>query len=549
MQTIFSQLAITNTPKFNPLIMNGLATHYMPFALEYLDAVFKSASKSFPPGLEYVNYERCTPLEEFDEVTRARNTKRQYDLAKSDIFLVKFYFKYEGEILPPRFIYLPFVGEGGIFSLGGTKYHMTPVLSDKVISPGIDSVFVKLLRDKLIFKRFYHSMIVDDKREMTQIVWSAIYRKGSSGNKVPKTTKALSTVAHYLFARYGVSQTFQKYCGFIPVIGGTEINAVTYPPSDWIICSSISIKPKTFIGRFYEPTTIKMAIPKNEWNLFSKALVSGFYYVVDNFPDRLKVADIDLTQTWMILLGHIIFSGHFSEGKLHGNIEKHFASIADYVDCIIVEKLKEIGYFVEDFYDLLAMILRDFNKIINQSAGNNNSVYNKNMEVLYYAMFDITAGIFKVNFKLNELVSKKLITKKDVIETFNKQLKPGAVFSLASGKVVASSLTYCGDHKYPKVTALVTEQENLPGANRSRKTRKSISERDRIHTSMLEVGSLLFLSKNNPTPVVRTNPFLNIDVATGNIIRNPKFIELLDSVQLTLNNLNSSAEISESLEE
>jgi hypothetical protein len=49
-QKIFAKLAETYTPKFNPDIMNGLATCYMPKALEYLDVVIKSAAKSFPIG-------------------------------------------------------------------------------------------------------------------------------------------------------------------------------------------------------------------------------------------------------------------------------------------------------------------------------------------------------------------------------------------------------------------------------------------------------------------------------------------------------------------
>ncbi len=550
MQRLFAELAIANTPKVNPYIMNGLATYYIPQALEYLDAVFKSASRSFPKGLEYVSYERCTPMEEFEEHTRPKNNKRQYDLARSDVFLVKFYFKFHGVLLPPRYVYLPFVNEGGVFSLGGAAFHMTPVLSDKVISPGFDSVFVKLLRDKVIFKRFYHSMVIDGRREMTHIVWSAIYRKGSSGAKIPRTTKALTTVAHYLFARLGVSQTFQKYCGFVPVFGEEEINEVTYPKEDWVICQSTEIKPKTFIGKFYEPTRIRMAIPRSEWNLYVQAMVAGFYYVVDNFPDRLKLSYIDNTNLWMILLGHIVFSGHFSEGKLFANIEKHFTSISDYVDCIIIEKLKDINYYVDDFFDLLALILKNFNEITNQHEGNGNSVYNKNMEILYYAMFDITAGIFRANFRLNEMATKKTLSAKDVTEIFNKHLRMGAIYSLASGKVVASSLTYSGDHKYPKITSLVTEQENLPGSNRAKNSRKTVSSRDRIHTSMVEVGSLYFLPKSNPTPVVRTNMFLNIDLATGNIIRNPKLIEVLDRTQEMLSTLDCYTDdgISESLE-
>ncbi len=65
--------------------MNGLATVNMEKSEEYVDSVFRSASRSFPPGLVYQGYERCTPYEEYAEITKIRNNKRAFDLAKSDL--------------------------------------------------------------------------------------------------------------------------------------------------------------------------------------------------------------------------------------------------------------------------------------------------------------------------------------------------------------------------------------------------------------------------------------------------------------------------------
>ena len=191
MDDLFSRLTDLHTPKANPLVMKGLACYYMQYADQYVDSVFKSASKSFPQGLEYLGYERCTPYEEFIQITRVINNKRLYDLAKSDLYMNKYKFAFNGKPLPDRFIYLPFVAEGGLFHLGGPLYHITPVLSDKVISPGTDSIFVRLLRDKIIFKRCYHSFVVNNVRETSHVIWSQIYRRPKDNNKkIPATTKA-----------------------------------------------------------------------------------------------------------------------------------------------------------------------------------------------------------------------------------------------------------------------------------------------------------------------------------------------------------------------
>lgn len=534
MHHLFARLLEATTPKVNDAVMKGLATLYMQNAEQYIDNVFRSAARSFPKGLVYSGYERCTPEEEFAEVTKVKNNKRIYDLAKSDLYLVKYKFTFNDVPLPDRYVYLPFVGEAGIFSLGGSLFHITPVLSDKVISPGFDSIFVRLLRDKIIFKRCYHSLIIDGVRETTHVIWSQIYRKPRDNKKVPVTTKAMTTIPHYLFAKFGFTETFRRFAGSVPVVGGAEINETNYPRDNWVICESSQVKPKTYIESFYDPTTIRLAVRSDMWTPTMKALVVGFFYVVDHFPSRFKPEYLDSQSNWMILLGHIVFSGLYGENKLFTSIQEHFLSLDDYVDTIVVEKLKENKYEVDDFYDLLALILGIFNNLVLDSEHSSLSMYGKSLEVLYYALYDITAGIFKVNFRLSKLASKKPLIEKDVIETFNKNMKPGAVFGLSSGKIISESVSCSGDHMYPKITSRITEQEGLPGAARGKSKRLVVGEDKHIDVSMVEAGSALFLSKSNPTPTNRVNPYVIIDQATGTILPNPKFKEVRDRTEALL---------------
>lgn len=544
MQPLFKRMVEKYTPKANPHVMNGLACLYMPKAEQYIDTVFRSVNRSFPKGLEYVGCQRCTPQEEYDEITRPRNNKRMFNLARSDLYLMKYFFKYNGEDLPPRYISLPYVNDGGIIHLGGATFHITPVLSDKVISPGLDNVFVRLLRDKVTFKRCPHSYIIGGVRETVQVVWSAIYRKSKDGKKVPITTKANTCMVHYLLAKYGFSEMFRKYCGFVPVVGEEDINQDSYPPECWVICESDKIRPKTFIQNMYEPTRIRIAIPTDKWDTFVKSMVAGFFYTVDHFPLDIKAKDVDNIPTWMILLGHITFSGVYGYNTLYSKIDEHFASLNEYVDTIKVEELAEAGYKVENFYDLLALVIRNFNDWVVSTGQHSVSVYGKTLEVLYYVLFDITSGIFKANFMLNKQATKKTLTAKDITETFNKRLRTGAIHHLRSGKIVASNVSYSGDHKYPKITSVLSEQETLPGGSRGRKSRKVVTERDRIHVSMLEAGCMLFLPKSNPSPMARVNPFIKLNLANGVIEHNPEFTEILEKTDRTLKgHVNASANL------
>jgi len=529
-----SDIIDRSVPRANPFIMEGLGTYMMRQAEEYVDTTFKSAAKGFPAGLEYVGYERCTPNEEYNEVTRPKNNKRVYDLAKSDIYLMKFYFKFGGVPIPPRYMYLPFVTQAGLINLGGNCFHLSPVMSDKVISPSSNSVFIRLQRDRINFDRTHHTVCVDGANETVRVVWSKLHRKPQNANKTPITTKAVSSIVHYLLAKYGYTEMCNRYLGFVPVVGTDDITVEKYPPDQFVICESSKIKPATFMGLTYVSTELRMAIPKEKWDYQTKMFVGGIFYVFDHFPTRMRPEHIDNKSLWMILLGNIIFSGLYGDGKLHDDIKEHLVSLNQYLDTVITVKLKELGYDVGDFYDLLALTVKNFDKWVSESEETSITLFGKTLEVLYYALYDITSSIFKTNFKLNKLSHRKILTSKEVIETMNKELPLGAVYGLTKGNIAVTNVAYSGDNMYPKITSVVALQQVISGANRGRKTRMVVDSSKRAHPSMLEVGSILFLSKSNPTPAVRANMYMHFDPMTGTILPKPHFAELQEKLSKML---------------
>lgn len=549
MNRLFAELVEQKTPKFNEHVMNGLACYYVPFAQEWLHNIFLSASKSFPKGLTYKGCERCTPYEEYQETTRLRGNKRTFDLAESDLYLLKLMFEFEDDEgvktkLPERYMYLPYVEEAGIFRLGGTMYHVTGVLSDKVISPGSNSIFVRLIRDRLTFKHIGHSVMINNRRETYNVVWSGIYRKPVKERSAPVTTQAFSSVAHYLFSKYGFTETFRKYAGFIPTFGNYQPGYVAAPGN--ILCRSsyygTNRKPSTFIGYQYQPSDIYLEVPEKHWNSMTAALVSGFFYVVDHFPDRFTIDRLDSTFIWSVLLGHIVFSGVYSEAKLFDNIREHFASLDDYLDLIVQEKLKEINWNVENFYDLIAKIMSDFPNLLLGNQIDVNSMFNKNIEILYYMLAEIAFKIFKVNYQLRKSKSKKPLTVRSVTEAFNKIMTPRSIFHLTKDKMIVETVSYCGDHKYPKLTSKITEQESGSSKYRKKAKRVVLTENNHIHASMVEGGNVLFLSKSNPMPNTRLNPYVHIDLRTGTLVANPKFKEKLEKLQKMLTRTNIATE-------
>lgn len=537
MNPLFSRMTKRYTPPMNREIMEGMAVSSMKYLEEYLDAQIRSVCAGLPPEVRYVSYERCTPQEEFDELTKVRNNRRTFDLANSTVYLVKFHLVFTDQMgiehLITRFIYLPYVTDAGIMSIGGTQHHIVPVLSDKVFTPSNDSIFVRLMQDRNNMFRLYHTVIFNGVREARYVVWATIYRGENNDSRSTPTTKAKTTLAHYLFGKYGFSDAFTRYAGSVPVFGMDEINPEDYPSDEWVICESTHVKPPTCIDKMYIATKIKLAIRKENWTPAMKALVVGFYYVVDHFPDRFipTPRSLDDRAIWMILIGHIRFSGVYGENKLYNDIEKHFESLDGYLDTVVQQKLREKGVELENYYDLLNYIQINFDAMIRENENNGLCVYGKNLEVLSYILYDILYGFVMVKFRLCKIVNRRPLTLKDVTENLHRRVRMGAVFGLSSGKIITEAVSYSGDSIYPKVTAIITEQENRAGANRGQSERVTVGPQHRVDLSMVTAGSVLNLPKSNPTPMARVNPWITLDPLTGTVLPNPKFEKLIDDTR------------------
>lgn len=520
-----------DTPKINPDIANGLATIHIPYAERYLDEVFHAVSKDFPQGLQYVGYQRCTPIEEYNFATGKRSNKRTYDTARSDIYLVKYFFKFNGIALPPRFIYLPFVNDGSFIHISGSRFAISPVISDKVISLGLSNVFVRLLRDKLTFERMPHNVILNGNRETIQVVWSLIYHKPQNMKNIKPLIKANCSLVHYLLCKYGFTDMFKKFANCEPVVGnGNEINSQNYPPEEWVICETAAIKPKSVKDPNYLPSDIKIAIKINEFTPMAKNLVAGFFYITDHFPTRICKPYLDNTRLWIILMGHILFSGLIGEGKLFNDVSEHFSSLDEYIDTIMHKKLREIGHECQDIYDLFGLIIGNFNDWIIKAKDEINTMYGKELSILYFVLMGITSSVLKLHFKLKKAAAKRALTEKDVTTTMNSILKPGTIYSINSQHSGVSTVSYSGDNKYFEITSNLVQQKS---SNRQASGSNRASAQDpskRIHVSVAEVGGYLNITKSEPSGRSQINPHIRIDDKAG-VIRDPHLIPLLDRTQ------------------
>lgn len=535
MDPVFARLQDRDSPALNPLIANGLAVEHLRFAEKWVDDVIRSAARGFPKGLTYEGGQRCTPPEQFNEQTRKRTNnkrtnRRQYDVAVSYLYMNKYQFNYNGKPLDPRFLYLPYVEAAGLIKISGSSFTISPVLSDRVISIGASSIFVRLLRAKLTFERFtQHYISGDSVRESTQVPWSLIHNKSAKMKKIPQTVKAHTTLAHYLFCKYGFTEAFRRFGGCVPIVGGKEITVDNYPASDWVICRSSGVPPRGRVKGIYKATDVRVAVPLNAYTPMVRSMVGGFFYIADMFPNRVLPVDVDSVRMWKILMGHILFSGTIGEGKLHDDVQDHMLSLDEYIDGLVAVKLREIGVDVVDVYELMAIIIDKYDLWYLESSDKLASMYGKELSVNYYVLMEITKGIFNMMFRLRS-AAKKELTEKEITNIMNATFKTGLIYSITKQHGEVSTVSTSGDNMAFKATAILIPQSASSKLGNKKDRSAANSPAHRFHQSVIEVGGFQNMPKSAPDGRSRINPCALVD-PKGLVLRNPKFVDILDKAQ------------------
>jgi len=543
--------------------MEGMAMTSMECLEERLDSQIRSICQGLPSCLKYVGYERCTPDEEFEEITRLRSNRRMFDLAESSVYMIKCFFIFtdplgkEHEIT--RFLYLPFVDQAGIISISGSKHHIIPVLYDKVFTPGLDSIFVRLAQDRNNMFRMYNTVVVDGKRETRYVAWAVIYRSPEARKSKSTVKRTRTLLTHYLFGKYGFTGAFERYAKAIPEYGyEDQITPENYPPSEWMIFQSTKRAPDTYQGRHYQPNLIRLAVRRSEYTPEMEALIFGFFYVTDHYPDRfmprrlnkevvdsdgvVHVSDalkssaemkaelgrfINDTSLWIILIGVIVLGDLQGEHILHREISEHFEFLDACLDDVARMKLAEKNIYLENYYDMLCYLAVHFNEMIQESNVAGLNVYGKNLEIVSCILYDIIYGFTSMKFSLNKAANRRPLSLKDVTSNLQQFVKMGEIFKIHTGKIITKSVSYSGDHMYPGITAVIAEQEDRAGATRGQTSRVVVGPQQRIDLSMITIGSVLNLPKSNPTPLARINPWANVDDATGTVLPSPKLEPLI----------------------
>lgn len=540
-------------PKFNQDLVQGLAVKQLAEAESYIRRILKTAEQDLPPELKFVELVRCSPEEEYREVTkRLTSAGKTLEVAPSNTYMVKAQFSFKDEMLDPTYFYMPYVEQAGLMRIRASVFAISPVMADKAVSVGPDYIFIPLNRAKMTFNRLYHHVLRDGERESVYVYWSLIYNLNERARRDAKkrTVVGHTTLGHYLFAKYGLKQTFAKYCNTDIQVGNDEtITEEKFPKADWVIVASTGFKPKGVREKLYMASNLRVAIARKDYNLATGSLLGALFYVVDHFPQRVyaeylhghlkvnpkdkqDVADVeDEKRLWQTLLGLLLFGCPNGEGKLIDDIQAHLLSLDSYIDTESKTYLKTDDIYCENLYDLLMHVVETFSSRVTHSGMQVASLYDKRLVVLRYLLRDLTSAINTFMFKMSG-DKRKVITKKDVQNTLKYVLKPLTILKINRGHGEVNPISTPSDNMYFKITSQVIQQSDSSKTKTKSKANPSDPSKF-LHVSIAEVGSYNAVSKAEPTGRSKLNPYLKLS-PDGMIMRDPAKAAILDRTQKRL---------------
>lgn len=485
-------------PKLNPRLAEGLAVSELEGAEALVDRILKATQNAFPPGFTYLGMQPVPPDKQF-HVAVTKDDEGVYEVLHSDTYLINVRFAWRGEELPPQYLQIPYVHRGGIWTVRGSNYVVSPTLADKNFSVSSKCIFMQLTQTRVTVKDIpYWYRTADGGQVDIHVPYTQLYH---ARDAAPPSSMH-STLIHYIFANTPPVEAFKKYFNTDIVIGGEEINEEFYPADKYTICFTGSVPNR--IAKVPLQQTVRIAIPKDDAAREDvRSAVAGFFYILDfcgNEP-YIVLEDINDSELWQRLLMRFLFRVSNELGDLT-RLEKHLSSVPHYMDEIVRRRLLTENIAVGDIYDLFAYIMSNYTdiKTSRHPADGLNKVYS----VLPEMMYEITNMITTMNYSLQKFAVQ---TPKpdDVRNAVNRLFRNGAVLQSPSRTACVNGLDSATDNMLMKITTTVASR--VQGRSRSGEVK---DDAFKFHPSIFLTNSFNFISKSSPSGRGKLNPFTQL---------------------------------------
>ena len=507
-------------PTFNESVVQNTVINDIRDVEKFLNDIFVCASESFPKGFKYLGGRRCTPAEQFREIVRPLKPSKRFELTRSDVYLMKYSFSYNGEKIRPFYIFLPFINEGGLIYLRGTQYKVTPVIGGKVFNIEEDNIFMPAPRLRIGFEQFTVSCVLNNRVVHGKGVMSKLFNLEKS-----ERSKLSPTILHYTLAEYGLTTTLKKYFNIDVKIGTNELDNL--PSDQWHVYRSRQLPPINKVPGYNPVCEIRLAVPVNQYYPLLDGVMGTIFYIFDNCVEPTsELDDLDKPLLWLRILDRFIFKVAKTEKKQFETMTSHINSIKAIMDPIQRRVLRNDGIECETMFDLYRYIILNYQDIIiHNDMG---SMYYKELTTLKYLLYDVVYNIFTAMYALQDL-PENIITSKRIVDILQKSLNRERIFKVKGhGELVPASIaTDC--LPYSATCNLISYTKAIQTAsNRGRGT--SNDPNMLLHPSQAEVSTYQWITKREPTGRGKVNPFITFGNGTY-VVPNPKRKAEIDNLR------------------
>lgn len=497
LDTVLTGIMSDRLPRMNKDICDGIAEIHTQQCDDYINQIFRAAAESYPAGLEYVGYSRCTPYEEYREITRPPKPNRSFEMSRSDIYMNKYKFTFNGVPIKPRFIMLPYVGPGGIIHLKGTQYKVTPVLSGKVFNIEKGNVFMPTPRAPLCFSRVETSFLMDGRIIHSNTACSELFNMA----KVERS-KLSSSLVHYMLSEYGLTGMFITVFNVNIQIGDRTLEDLT---TTHHVFSSRQLPPIYKYKGTYPTTDVRIAIAHSEYTPALNTVIGAVFYIIDQCVDACQIEDLDNPDLWLRLLPRFLFNSLDSEKKRYEEMIAHQDSVKRSMDPLTRKILMREGIVCPEIFDLFKYMTLNIDDMV--SHHDVGTMYDQELTTVRHLMRTVVHNIFHCMFELKKLTGDRINAAK-ITTVMDSKMRRDRILSLEKhGEISADGIAT--DCKVYGATTNVVSQSKAASAGK--KTKHNRGDKDLallLHPSQVEIGTYLMMSKAEPSGRAKLNPFL-----------------------------------------
>lgn len=492
----------SKVPSFNPDLARGIAHKQIREADVYIDRDLKASNEYYLPDVKYCGLRRMSPMEEYLAL-HPRKDKNYIELARSDTVMYEARFEYNDKPIDPRHIAIPFVREGNLMWLQGSLYSVSPVIEDPGVSVTRGGLFAWLGMVKVNFSRLTYHIYMDGRDYTTSVAYSHMYHVSERSKAVkPGKTTPRPTLFHYLLCKHGFTESMKMFFDVTDIHVGTDktITKQAYDPEYWSIISPSDGNAWRRGTQPQEPSPIRVAILKAQATQAALDALCSFFYVVDLFPDMVKVPDLDKPGMWKRLLGIILFSEKHHESIRLKLLENHMVSIEGYINYQSKTNLRHGDIHVETFYEFLAWVIANLPTKISTAANDVASLYGKRLTVTRYLLKDLSHSIYSLMYQINNRYTNRngRLSERDVRDIMRKGLPRDKILEASSGHAEVSTVSFPGTCMIFNITCNAVLQENAD--NSPGKRGNSVNDASKfIHPSVIAFGNYAAMGKNEPS--------------------------------------------------